>query len=244
MVRRIGPAAIVVLAKFPVPGRVKTRLAVGIGADLACALQRAFLRDLAVRLGRTAIPVWWAYTPRDAPFAGLVRSARAFAQPSGDLGRRVTHALGRVRREGHGAVLAIGADTPHVPLREVHRGVEALRDGTDVVLGPARDGGYYVIGLRAPQPALFRDVPWSTSGVLEITRERCRRLGLTLVELAPTFDVDVPADLVALRRWMRRHPGELRHTARVLRAHRRGPFTRRSGSPRPAASPSSDCVRR
>ena len=208
--------AIVVLAKHPVAGRVKTRLAAAVGDDAACALYRAFVVDLAARLRRTRFAVWWAFTPADAPFARLVGSRRCFAQCPGNLGRRIAHAIRAVEGRGAIGVLALGADAPHVSIRELERAARALEHGADVVLGPAADGGYYPVGTRAPvRRALFAAIPWSTARVLAATRRRCRGLGLRRAEVARDFDVDGPRDLARLRRLIR--PRDLRATRAVLR---------------------------
>jgi uncharacterized protein len=213
---RVG-VAIVVLAKHPVAGRVKTRLAAAVGDEAACALYRAFVLDLAARLRRTRLPVWWAFTPASAPFARLVGSRRCFPQRPGDLGRRIAHAVRTVEGRGAGAVLALGADAPHVSIRELARAARALERGVDVVLGPAADGGYYLVGTRAPvRSALFAGIPWSTARVLATTRRRCRALGLTSVEVASDFDVDGPRDLARLRRLVGAR--DLRATRAAFRA--------------------------
>ena len=103
------------MAKHPVPGRVKTRLAAALGADTACALYRAFVLDLAERLGGLPYAVTWAYTPPDAPFAELLPGARCRPQHGRDLGERLAAAIADELAEAPGAVLAIGADAPHVP---------------------------------------------------------------------------------------------------------------------------------
>ncbi len=231
--------AIVVLARHPVVGRVKTRLAATIGAGAACALYRGFICDLAWRLDRLGMPVWWAFTPANAPFARLVRSRRCFAQRGADLGVRIDHAVRRVHRRSRSPVLAIGADMPHVGPQALRRAARALVGGADVVMGPAVDGGYYLIGVRAPERALFADVAWGTSGVAATTRRRCRALDLTLIEVARGFDVDGVADLAPLARIVRRRPHEYPHTLAAL-----GRLSRSGGSLRLAAFPSSGCVRR
>jgi uncharacterized protein len=231
--------AVVVLAKHPEPGRVKTRLAAAMGDDAACALYRAFVLDLADRLRHARVPAWWAFAPAGAPFARLVRTRRCFPQRGRDLGARIHHAIRVVHARTGRPVLAIGADAPHVSLAQLARAGRALVRGADAVLGPAADGGYYVIGLRTPRRALFDAIPWSTRLVAGATRRRCRRLGLRCVEVAPGFDVDGIADLVALARLVRRRPRQLPHARAAL-----GALTRRAGWPPPAASPSSGCARR
>jgi rSAM/selenodomain-associated transferase 1 len=218
---------------------VKTRLAGAIGADAATALYRAFVLDLARRLRRTRLPVWWAFTPGSAPFAALVRSRRCFPQRGRDLGARIHHALRTAGARSGGPVLAIGADAPHVSARELLRAARALERGADIVLGPAVDGGYWLIGMRTPRRALFERVPWSTRRVAAVTRRRCRAHGLSCVEVARDFDVDDLDGLAALARIVQRRRREFPNMRAVLRR-----LNRRAGWPRPGASPSSDCARR
>src|SRR5881392_3597985 len=103
------------MARHPVAGRVKTRLAAALGADAACALYRAFVLDLAERLAALPYAVTWAYTPPDAPFAELLPGARCRPQRGRDLGERLAAALAEELAAGPGPVLAIGADAPHIP---------------------------------------------------------------------------------------------------------------------------------
>jgi hypothetical protein len=232
-------AAVVVLAKHPVAGHVKTRLAATIGAAEACRLYEGFVRDLALRLRRGRLAAWWAFTPASAPFERLVGTRRCFAQRGSDLGRRIDHALSVVHRRTGRAVIVLGADMPHVSLREINRARTALARGADAVLGPATDGGYYLIGLRAPRRELFRGVAWGTPDVASATRRRCRELGMCLTELRVDFDVDEMRDIEALTRRVRRRPQEFPHTRMVLRDLRR-----QGAALRPAAFPSSGCVPR
>jgi rSAM/selenodomain-associated transferase 1 len=219
--------AIVVLAKYPAPGRVKTRLAATIGVNHACALYAAFVRDLAGRLHGWSGEVWWAFTPASSRFSRLAGTRRVFAQRGRDLGARIDHAVRRVHRRTGGPVIALGADA------------RMLESGVEVVLGPAADGGYYLIGVRAPHAALFRDIAWGTAGVADATRRRCRGHGLSLVELAQDFDVDEVMDVARLARVARRRPREFPHTRSALRA-----ISHPAAGLRLVASPSSDCVRR
>lgn len=205
-----------VLAKYPSPGRVKTRLAASIGAGAACRLYRACVLDLAARLRRSRFEVWWAYAPRGAGFSALVRSRRCFPQPHGDIGVRMAHAIRVLWRRGLSPIVVLGADAPHVSLVEVQRAVTALRAGADVVLGPAEDGGYYLIGVCEPVAGLFRAMPWSSGRVLARTEARCRVLGLRAVRLRTDFDVDDAKDLERLRAVAARHPRRLPRTHRAL----------------------------
>jgi glycosyltransferase A (GT-A) superfamily protein (DUF2064 family) len=113
-------------------------------------------------------------------------------------------------------VIVLGADVPHVDLSCVRRAVDALAGDADLVLGPALDGGYYLIGLRAPVPALFAAMPWGTAGVLAATTGRAEALGLRCELLPETFDVDEVADLTRLRTLIERGDVRLARTRRLL----------------------------
>lgn len=194
-----------IFAKVPIAGRVKTRLARDIGAAEATALYRRLGRQV---LAATAGPgyrttVW--FTPpsgRDAVRTWLdgLGAAAFYAQAGGNLGTRLVHAFGRSFADGNGAVVIIGTDSPGVNRRIVAAAFRAL-SAHDLVLGPSLDGGYYLIGLSAPHPALFRSIPWSTKDVLRATEARAQALGLNFRLLAPLRDVDSVADARALGLW-------------------------------------------
>jgi hypothetical protein len=204
------------MAKYPAPGRVKTRLAAALGAEGACRLYRAFLSDLAGRLARLPGRVTWAYWPPESEFRRLLPQARCRPQRGADLGERMAGALADEFGAGVRAVLAIGVDAPHLPAGVLAEAAEALAAGADVVLGPAADGGYYLVGLVAPVPELFRAVPWGTRGVLATTLGVAHRLGLRPHLLPVSFDVDEPADLDRLRDLIARGEISLPETAAVL----------------------------
>jgi rSAM/selenodomain-associated transferase 1 len=202
------------MAKYPEPGRVKTRLAAALGDERACALYRAFVLDLAERLARLPYEVIWAYSPAAAPFAALLPRARCVAQVEGDLGARMAHAVHAAFAEGAAPVLVLGADVPHVSAACLEEA--ACAAASTLVLGPAEDGGYYLIGLACPHPGLFAGVPWGGDGVLAATQAHARRLGLQTHLLPPTFDVDEPADLHRLRGLLDRGTVVLPRTAALL----------------------------
>lgn len=206
------------MARYPVPGRVKTRLATALGAERACTLYRAFVLDLADRLATLPYRVTWAYTPAGAPFAALVPGARCRAQRGGDLGARMTAAVASAFAGGPGPVLVLGADVPHVPAAYLAEAAAALHGRADVVLGPAEDGGYYLIGFAAPRPELLRGVSWGTAGVLAATQARAARCGLRVHCLGAGFDVDEPADLERLAAAVERGEVLLPRTASLLAA--------------------------
>ncbi len=117
------------------------------------------------------------------------------AQIGGDLGRRMSHAFTHGFQRGYGAIIAIGSDCPGLDEACLRRADELLGH-TDVVLGPATDGGYYLIGLRRPEPRLFAGIEWSTATVLATTLARIQECGLSYALLEEKDDID---DLAALR---------------------------------------------
>jgi uncharacterized protein len=208
------------MTKHPAPGRVKTRLAAALGPERAAALYEAFVLDLAERLAPLGWPVTWAYWPREAPFASILPGARCRAQEGRDLGERMSHAIAVELADGAGSVVVIGADAPHLDTSLLGEAAERLADDADLVLGPADDGGYYLIGLRASTPAVFTGVAWGTSRVLAETLARAGGLRTRLLE--PCFDVDTPADLARLSGILARGDVGLPRTAALLGIPPRG----------------------
>jgi rSAM/selenodomain-associated transferase 1 len=176
-------------------GRVKTRLIGDLTAQQAADLHAAFLADLLERLedGRFDLRLAWALEPGDEVPAGPRPGLR---QEGSDLGARLYGALAGAAAEA-GAVAALGSDHPTLDLDLVHHAFERVEAGVPVVLGPAEDGGYYLIALQAEAvvPRLFEDIAWSTGSVLGQTLDRCRELGLTPELLPAAADVDTPDDL-------------------------------------------------
>lgn len=191
---------LLVFARTPVAGQVKTRLIPVLGAEGAARLyERFLLRTLETAVGAAPGRVQlWCTPTTDHPF--LERCAREFdvklrLQSGRDLGERMDHALSACIDTG--AVL-VGCDCPELTVEDLESAASWLSDGTPVVLGPSEDGGYYLIGLCTPVPGLFEDVHWGRPSVLEVTRARLRDLGLRWRELPTRWDVDRPADLERL----------------------------------------------
>jgi len=193
--------SIAILAKAPVPGLAKTRLIPTIGAHAAAVLQerlteRAVATALAADVG--PVTIWCAPDGTHDSFLKLVARSRITLrrQPEGDIGARMLAATAT----GSGPTLVIGTDCP--ALTEVHlRGAaNALRNGTDVILIPAEDGGYVLIGTRSAQPPLFAGIAWGTKTVLAETRARIIEQRLILTEQPPLWDVDTENDLARLER--------------------------------------------
>lgn len=203
---------LLVFVKEPRPGRVKTRLAEAVGAGEAAALYRAMGRAVVHRLRGGPYHTEVHFTPaaaREPVEEWLESRDLAFVpQVEGDLGRRLDAAFRGVFQRGAPAAAVVGTDTPGLTRERVKEAFRSLRDA-EVVLGPAVDGGYYLLALAAPHGELFHDVPWSTEGVLEATLERARIHGLAVALLPELQDVDRPEDLEALAR----HP-DLPHPRR------------------------------
>lgn len=194
----LSKVQVAVLAKAPIAGLAKTRLIPALGAAGAARLQRQLTRDtvqcaLAARLG--PVTLWCAPSARHRFFLAMHRTTGVdcLAQPNGDLGERMHRAFRLHCTQG--PLLLIGTDCPALRPAHLRSAARALNDGDDAVFCPAEDGGYVLVGLRQPQPALFAGMTWSTSGVMPETRMRAQRLGLRVQELETLWDVDVPADL-------------------------------------------------
>lgn len=192
--------AVAVMAKAPGHGPVKSRLHAALTPERATELYRCFLLDRLDAIAALAgVQPVLAFTPpegREMVAALAPPEFRLLPQRGPDLGARLSSLLTGLLGEGHPGAMAIDSDSPTLPMRYVREAAERLEDGSaDVVLGPCEDGGYYLIGLRASQPALFADMPWSTERVLALTVERARDGNLRTYLLPPWFDVDTEPDL-------------------------------------------------
>ena len=217
-------STLLIHAKAPLPGLAKSRLldpARGHDDDFVARLSDAFLRDTLDHASRGgADEIVLHYTPELAApyFRALLESARLEPQPEVSFGERLITAFARCFARGAGRVVAIGMDTPHLEASTIARAFEAL-DRTDVVIGPAEDGGYYLIGMRRRIDLMFEDIDWSTDRVAAQTRARARACGATIVELGVLFDVDRPEDLARLRELAIDAPTRCPRTAALLGIH-------------------------
>lgn len=194
---------LLVFAKAPLPGRVKTRLIPMLGARGAARFYVGMARhviSVAVQVG-CPVELWCAPDSSHPFFAGCRHDfgITLRAQRGGDLGDRMYHALRTALRESRYAVI-IGTDCPTLTTHELRGALNTLRQGTDVVLGSALDGGYVLIGLRQPLQALFAAIPWSSPRVMEMTRRRLSRLGARWYEMESHHDIDSPRDVRFLKR--------------------------------------------
>lgn len=193
---------LIVFAKAPVAGQAKTRLAPALGAAGAAALaERLLVHAVGQGLcaGFAEVELCAAPDTTHPVFARLAAQHAALqlgVQGDGDLGARMHRALAR-RLAGHRPMLLIGTDAPALDAAVLRAAAQALA-ACDAVFVPALDGGYALVGLASPQPALFAGMAWSTPQVMAETRLRARRAGLRWVELPAVADIDEPADLVHL----------------------------------------------
>jgi len=191
---------LVVVAKAPLPGEVKTRLCPPLTIDEAAGLYRCFLKDRIEEIGRlTGIDLAISYTPEDSReyFSRFISNGfHLFPQRGKNLGERLSHIFVDKLADGYDAVSIIDSDTPDLPRSIVQQSFKLLlSDGADAVFGPCEDGGYYLVALRRPQPTLFRNIPWSTEAVLAATLEKAQNYGLKS-ELLPRWnDLDTFEDL-------------------------------------------------
>ena len=189
---------LVVFVKEPRPGAVKTRLAAAVGSQVAADFYRTLVET--VLQATTPVPGEYErlvfFDPPEARRAlrEWLPGVSLRAQGAGELGERLADAFARAFGRGATRVAIVGSDAPGVTRDTVLRALGAL-DEADVVLGPAEDGGYYLIALRAPRLELVRGIDWSTPAVMRQTLERAAAARLVVRQLEPLRDVDTLADL-------------------------------------------------
>ena len=195
--------AVALLAKTPLPGRVKTRLAASIGAAKALQLYQAMLVSVLDQLGALSAPlfVYWDAHNHAHPFpTPLIHTPVLHLwQGWGDLGQRIQRVFASLFSQGFHSVVLVGADYPLLCPALLYQCRSRLAVN-DVVLGPAVDGGYYLIGMRQYWPALFDDIPWSTDAVLTRTLTQAGQLRCSVHLLPPGQDVDEWSDVLSLAR--------------------------------------------
>lgn len=225
--------AIAVMAKASAPGRTKTRLSPPLSFEEAADLNTTFLQDIVRNIARAAeaapIDTYMAFGPPGSerffqdnlpPVAGLIEAWQ------GTFGECLFFTIQALFARGHSAACVLNSDSPTLPpavLADMARALSA--PGDRAVIGPADDGGYYVLGLKAPHRRLFEDIDWSTEKVLGQTLERAAEIGLPMQVLPTWYDVDDMAGLRRLRRDLfdpprledkRLAPSAAEHTRRLL----------------------------
>ena len=197
----IEDAVLLVFARAPRPGQVKTRLIPHVGAKRAAAIYRDLLArtlQTALHAGFAATQLWLA-GGRHSYFENIANGAalEIYQQQGADLGDRMQHAFARALKRYRAAIL-IGSDCPVLTVGDLKQARHALRKN-DIVLGPARDGGYYLIGLCKNSSTLFKGIAWGRASVLSETRARVKALGWQLSLLTERWDVD---DLKSMRDYL------------------------------------------
>ncbi|NVN89991.1 MAG: TIGR04282 family arsenosugar biosynthesis glycosyltransferase [Desulfuromonadales bacterium] len=190
---------LIVFAREPVPGHVKTRLAGEVGIKAATGLYAAMLEDVlecASRHNDTRVLVFWAMESEVLPSHPGYPRLEMFRQCGASLGERIAAALEAAFASGIRTCCVIGSDSPDLPPDYITQAFQLLDHGrADVVLGPAVDGGYYLVGTKRLWRRLFEDIAWGGSDVLKTSCERARELGLRTALLPEWYDLDTLADL-------------------------------------------------
>ncbi len=197
---RYPDALVIQFAKAPRPGHVKTRMRPALDDQSCAALQRRLVTytfDTLSQMQLCAFELWVDEPHYDGFFSGLGPQRPVRRQRGPNLGARMYHALATALA-GHERVVLVGSDCPFLNSGHIEEALACLRAGDDVVLGPATDGGYVLIGARRVDTALFSDIPWGGAGVLAATRRQLQGLAWRWSELTPLADIDTPADLELL----------------------------------------------
>lgn len=194
-------ARLILFTRYPEPGRTKTRLIPALGAEGAASLQRRMSEAIVTQMAQFAAQypvcpeIRYADGTQQAVEAWLASDIPCLAQGEGDLGDRLRRAFAQAFAQGAGKVVVIGADCPGLTPALFARAFAALAT-QDLVLGPAMDGGYYLVGLNRPAPSLFSEIPWGTGEVLTATQKQAQSLNLSTHLLESLADVDRPEDLL------------------------------------------------
>ena len=217
--------ALVIFAKAPLPGQVKTRLIGALTAEQVTELYVCFLRDTfavmeAVQEEREQLSLALCYTPAEeleafeaAEFDGCL----LLSQRGHDLGERLQNCFADFFELGFGAMVVIGADSPTLPAELVHEAFEHLLTPDQVVLGPATDGGFYLVGMNGLQPHLYEQIDWSAEKTLSQMLARAEQRHLTCALLPEWYDLDTPADLQHLQQQIAAGQAAPKYTGRYLR---------------------------
>jgi uncharacterized protein len=200
----MADTALVLFAKEPRPGAVKTRLTPPLTPNQASELSQCFLADTVDYLRPLQnIDRIIAYDPPEAASYFTTLAGDDFSllvQPAGDLGARLTMVFSTMHARGYTHSLAIGSDAPTLPVEHIVQAVDLLHnEQQEVVIGPSTDGGYYLIGMRGLYPAVFQNIDWSTERVCGDTLRQAERSKLSVGMLPPWYDVDTIESLEQLR---------------------------------------------
>src|SRR3990172_4761058 len=229
--------ALILLAKAPVPGQVKTRLCPSFTKTEAAALYACLLEDTAAEMGRLKrVHRYLFFSPpgsgdlfRRDPFS----SYEPLPQSGEDLGERMANAFETAFARGFAGAVLVGADWPVLSAPLVRAAFRELASSAGAVFGPSDDGGFYLIALSSTAPSLFRGVNWGTGSVLSEVCLQCRAAGIPYALLPPGFDIDTADDVTALARWARGHSSPAcPRTRQWLTSRGEGPASAPSPGPR------------
>ncbi len=179
---------IALFARYPTPGAAKTRLIPTLGGEGAAQVHRRLVERTIATIRESGVPfaLWFTGASREEFAVWLGEDVELVEQREGDLGERLACVVA--------PAILLGADVPDLPAQTLRQAVNGLKT-SDVVIGPALDGGYYLLGFNQPVPFLFDDMPWGTEGVLAATMARLSTRGLKPLMLDPLDDCDRPEDL-------------------------------------------------
>jgi hypothetical protein len=199
MIKTTTNHVLLIFVKYPEPGRVKTRLAKDISKESAARIYLEMTETIIGNLsnsGKYETIVFFDPPERETDFEGWLqgRVNNLFPQEGGDLGERMSNAFTKVFSLGAEKAIVIGTDCVEVSEETISKALYAL-EAVDVVLGPTEDGGYYLLGLKKPEPGILHDISWSTELVLDQTLRKIREKGLRFQLLKPLRDVDTLSDL-------------------------------------------------
>jgi len=220
--------AVLIFAKAPKAGSVKTRLHSAVTPQLAAQIHAACIADtlrLARSLRNCDVIIFAAdgssYFRRALQEQNrrhkLAKTVRVLPQKGRDLGERLQNAHRIVFARGYRSAVVIGTDSPWMGKARVRAAFAALRKA-DIVIGPAEDGGYFLLGMRENHAELFREIPWSTERVCELTMRLAKNAGLRVRRLRRDFDLDRPEDLRRAQKMLRKNPQRAPTLAKLLRA--------------------------
>jgi rSAM/selenodomain-associated transferase 1 len=201
----MSAVAVAIICKAPISGSSKTRLSPPLRPEECAAISACFIRDLsktiAALVDESDVTGYAVYTPlgyETALRSLLPGNFRLVLQGEGNLGDRLLKGTADLLDAGHAGAILVNSDSPTLPRAILRQAVDAVRCGDNVVLGPAVDGGYTLIGLSKPHARLFADIPWSTPDVYRLTLDRAREIGLPVIAVPTWYDVDDAASFQML----------------------------------------------
>lgn len=193
---------LIIFAREPVPGKVKTRLAQSIGDRAAAGIYSAMLSDTvhkAALLDNVRIMIFWATENGDVPEFSNLPGVETFVQSGEDLGKRMDNAFNAAFSHGVSRCCIIGSDSPDLPIEFLSQAFDSLDESdTDIVYGPAEDGGYYLLGMKQLWSPLFKNMQWSSPAVMVETVKLINKLGLKSHRLPQWHDIDTYDDLLKI----------------------------------------------